>query len=196
MMLRHLELHGKAALIENALLTTLESGIHTSDFGSSNVKPCSTAEFAQAVISNLGATPQHNPSTGKDSVYTPPPAHSASNTVLESPRPSQAVVGIDLFVESNEQPHILAHSLQEVLSSSYKLTLISNRGTQVWPTGSVLTDCVNQYRVRVELAEGAVATERDLLSVALQIAGAVRVCSTEMLMNYREAPAYSLAQGQ
>lgn len=196
MMLRHLELHGKAATIENALLATLESGVHTADFGSNETKSSSTTEFAQAVISNLGATPQHNPSTGKDGSYAPPPAHSALNTILESPRPPQAVVGIDLFVESALQPSALASTLQKALSSGYTLTLISNRGTQVWPTGSVLTDCVNQYRVRIELVEGATSSEREMLGVAQQLADTVRVCSTEMLMSYRGTPAYSLAQGQ
>ena len=31
--------------------------------------------------------------------------------------------------------------------------MISNRGTQVWPTGSVFTECVDYYRVRFELKD-------------------------------------------
>jgi len=196
MMLRHLELHGKSALIENALMATLESGVHTADFGANNTSASSTAEFAQAIISRLGASPACNAAKGSDGSYSPPPLHAPSNTLLESPRVKSEVVGVDLFVESAEQPSALAAKIQSTLSPQYKLTLISNRGTQVWPTGSVLTDCVNQYRVRIEIAAESQATERDMLALAMQVSEHTRVCSTEMLMKYGGQAAYSLAQGQ
>ena len=196
MMLRHLELHGTAARIENALLTTLESGVHTADFGASDIPASSTRDFAAAIIANLGATPKHSPATGKDSVQQVERPHITSNRILESPRMSQAVVGIDLFVESIQQPSALAKTIQGLLTPNHTLTVISNRGTQVWPTGSVLTDCVNQYRVRIEVAANATTTDREMLGVALRVAEQVRVCSTEMLMKYNDVAAYSLAQGQ
>ena len=37
---------------------------------------------------------------------------------------------------------------------AFRLSIISNRGTQVWPTGSVYTECVDYYRVRFELKDG------------------------------------------
>jgi hypothetical protein len=40
------------------------------------------------------------------------------------------------------------------VDTPFRLTLISNRGTQVWPTGSVYTECVDYYRVRFELKDG------------------------------------------
>lgn len=196
MMLRHLGLHGKAALIENALLATLESGVHTADFGSPEVKTSSTVEFAQAIIAHLGSTPRNHPLHGTDGGYTPPATHAAVNTILESALVPEQVVGVDLFVESNHQPRDLASTIQGVLEDHQKLTLISNRGTQVWPSGSVLTDCVNQYRVRIEIGGDQGASERDMLTLALRVSEKVRVCSTEVLMNYRGAAAYTLAQGQ
>src|SRR5271154_2799855 len=50
MMLRHIQLFRQAALIENALLATLESGIHTGDFGDKTIPGKNTSEFAQAII--------------------------------------------------------------------------------------------------------------------------------------------------
>jgi isocitrate dehydrogenase len=196
MMLRHLGLHGKAALIENALLSTLESGVRTGDFGSPEVKASSTLEFAQAIISHLGATPRNHPLHGTDGEYTPPTGHAPVNTIMESAPVPQSVVGVDLFVESNHQPRDLAHVIEGVLVGHEKLTLISNRGTQVWPSGSVLTDCVNQYRVRIEVGGESVASEREMLGIALRVSEKVRVCSTEVLMNYKGVAAYTLAQGQ
>ncbi len=61
MMLRHICLFKEAAAIENALLATLESGIHTGDFGSKSTPAVGTAEFTKAVVSNLGNTPKTCP---------------------------------------------------------------------------------------------------------------------------------------
>jgi isocitrate dehydrogenase len=81
----------------------------------------------------------------------------------------------------------------------FKLTLISNRGTQVWPSGSVYTECVDYYRVRFELRDGvspgAIGQSR---AVALmdKIAEKFVVCSYELLRSFDGVRGYSLAQGQ
>src|SRR5260221_14164097 len=59
-MLRHLGLMENAAIIENALLYTLESGVHTGDFGDKKTAPINTTQFAEAVINNFGKTPKIN----------------------------------------------------------------------------------------------------------------------------------------
>src|SRR5687767_1350667 len=56
-MLRHIGLMENAATIENALLYTLENGIHTGDFGDKSIKPVNTTGFAEAIISNFGKQP-------------------------------------------------------------------------------------------------------------------------------------------
>src|SRR5687768_17940795 len=48
-MLRHLGLTENAAVIENALLYTLEQGIHTGDFGDKKIPAVNTTQFAQAI---------------------------------------------------------------------------------------------------------------------------------------------------
>src|SRR5580692_1566517 len=58
-MLRHLGLMENAAVIENALLYTLEQGIHTGDFGDKAIPGKNTTEFAQAIINNFGKIPEH-----------------------------------------------------------------------------------------------------------------------------------------
>lgn len=197
MMLRHLGFHGKAALIENALLVTLESGVRTVDFGPAEVKASSTKEFASAIITNLGSAPQKRAARGEDTPHVPPAPHGSLNRILESARPaSEKVSGIDLFVESNQQPGVLADAIKRELPDTCTLTLISNRGTQVWPSGSVLTDCVNQYRVRIEVGSDSVVTRSDMLDVARRVCERMPVCSTEMLTSYNGIPAFSLAQGQ
>jgi isocitrate dehydrogenase len=196
MMLRHLGCGESARRIESALLATLKQGFHTSDFGSSVTPPCSTGELADAIIGNLGV-PAHNDEGRSDAVFASrTPSGSDKHRLIQTPRVEGEVVGIDLFVESDQQPAAVATAVSAVLPSHLTLTLISNRGTQVWPTGSTFTDCVNQYRVRIEIRGGEKSREYDMHKVALAVSERIRVCSTEILMRYGGNPAYSLAQGQ
>ncbi|MBY0262844.1 MAG: NADP-dependent isocitrate dehydrogenase, partial [Phycisphaerales bacterium] len=81
----------------------------------------------------------------------------------------------------------------------FKLTLISNRGTQVWPTGSVYTECVDYYRVRFELREGVLpGSIGQSRTVALmdKVAEKFVVCSYELLRTFDGIKGFSLAQGQ
>ena len=57
-MLRHLGFMENAAIIENALLYTLESGIHTGDFGDKTIPSVNTTQFAEAIIRNFGKLPK------------------------------------------------------------------------------------------------------------------------------------------
>src|SRR6478736_5079870 len=59
-MLRHLGYLENAAEIENALLFTLENGIHTGDFGDKKIPGKNTTEFAQTIIDNFGKQPKAN----------------------------------------------------------------------------------------------------------------------------------------
>ena len=65
--LRHLGLMQNAAVIENALLYTLEQGIHTGDFGDKNKPSLNTTQFAEAIIGNFGKEPK----TECKSLYCP-----------------------------------------------------------------------------------------------------------------------------
>ena len=49
-MLRHLGLMESAVTIENALLYTLEQGIHTGDFGDKSIPAVNTTQFAETII--------------------------------------------------------------------------------------------------------------------------------------------------
>src|SRR5204863_6225324 len=59
-MLQHLGLTENAAVIENALLYTLESGVHTGDFGDKTKPSVNTTRFAETIIGNFGKQPKDN----------------------------------------------------------------------------------------------------------------------------------------
>src|SRR5690349_19444499 len=56
-MLRHLGYMASASNIENALLYTLESGVHTGDFGDKSIPSVNTTQFADAIVGNFGKRP-------------------------------------------------------------------------------------------------------------------------------------------
>lgn len=210
MMLRHVGLARHAAIIENALLAALESGAHTGDFATSpegTKKPTptlGTKEFTRAIIDKLGAKPSTVPAT---------PVPEKSAWALERlPRPTgqqvirtytnivRHVCGCDIYLDTPLSPPAVAEEMNRCAQDTpFQLTMISNRGTQVWPTGSVYTECVDYYRVRFELKKdvpiGSIGQGR---AVALmdKVAEKFAVCSFELLRVFDGVKGYSLAQGQ
>jgi len=189
MMLRHLGLHEQAKNIHQALMQTLEEGYHTKDFGRGDDLLCNTQTFTEKIIAHLKQTEPAN--------ATPfaLPVKPSLNKLLADKKVSQSVIrGVDVFLESNEQPQQIAEKFQKHLSEEQKLITMSNRGTQVWPTGSVFTECINQYRLRVE--SETPLQQQNVLDLAQKITGDFKICSLEWLMEYDGVKSYSLAQGQ
>ncbi len=197
-MLRHLGLMECAAMIENALLYTLEIGTHTGDFGDKTKPSLNTTDFANAIISNfhksprLGAKPML-----ADMPITQTVFKLDKNPMLESKEEhKESIIGVDLFIESNLQPLMLANKCMRHAGLKFKLVSVSNRGTQVWPTGSIYTNLVNQYNARFESVDGMPLNQTDIIGLYVSMSGDFKVCSHELLNLWGDKKAYSLAQGQ
>jgi isocitrate dehydrogenase len=197
-MLRHLGLMEAAAMMENALLYTLESGVHTGDFGDKGTPSLNTTEFAQAIIANFGKQPANNPKPAlANQPVTPTHFRLEKNPMLESKDlESISIVGVDMFIESNLQPALIAEKCLHHTGGLFKLVTISNRGTQVWPKGSSFTNLVNVYACRFETVEDVIATQVDILELYKRLSADFKICSTELLNQWGGKKAYSLAQGQ
>lgn len=197
-MLRHLGFMGHAARIENALLYTLETGVRTGDFGDRNLPALNTTAFIHTIIANLGKTPTLNPRPiQEDKPITPTQYKLEKNPLIMSEEKIQEkIVGADFFVESAEQPTAVAQKFQSCLTEGFELITISNRGTQVWPKGSVFTNLVNQYRCRIERIGDDACTQEDILKLYAALLKAFKVCSIELLNMWGDKKGYSLAQGQ
>lgn len=197
-MLRHLGFMQNAAIIENALLYTLESGIHTGDFGDKTIPASNTTQFVDAIISNFGQLPEHGAKALLPNLTVTPTFFKLDhNAMMESIEIGQEkIVGLDLFIESNEQPNAIAQKCLRHGGIKFKLINISNRGTQVWPTGSVYTNLVNQYNVRFESPDDVPLKQQDIAGLYITLSGDFKVCSSELLLMWGDKKAYSLAQGQ
>ena len=106
------------------------------------------------------------------------------------------IVGVDMFIESDEQPLMIAKKCERHAGVKFKLINISNRGTQVWPTGSVYTNLVNQYNARFETLDGEALNQQDVIGLYVSLSGNFKICSFELLNMWGGKKAYSLAQGQ
>lgn len=197
-MLRHVGLTENAAIIENALLYTLESGVHTGDFGDKSTPAVNTTAFAAAITGNLGK----KPATGAREIVpnkpgTPTPLKLETNSMMVSAEAEdETIAGVDLFIESDQQPQVIAEKSKRHAGVKFNLVNISNRGTQVWPTGSVYTNLVNQYNVRFESIDNEPLNQQDVIGLYVSMSGNFKVCSFELLNRWGDKKAYSLAQGQ
>ncbi|KAJ3117304.1 hypothetical protein HDU96_007210 [Phlyctochytrium bullatum] len=212
MMLRQLNMNERAEAIHKALEVTLAEGDRTRDLTQlPGSKPLGTTEFAHAVIKRLP------PSATQEFVFVSnftPPTAPKENVQLKTARDlsKERTVGVDVFIDSELHPKQLAELIQSVVPPSLGLDLvmISNRGTQVWPTGSQFTEIVNHYRCRLQAkdiskareavkavgGDPSVRFESDLLLVLSKLAKKARICSVEMLLEIDGKQMFSLAQGQ
>lgn len=199
MMLRYFGLMQYAATIENALLYTLEQGVHTGDFGDKGIPSKNTTEFAETIIKNFGQQPKKG--KAKDIANLPisyqPPRYPEQQKMMASPAlEKESIMGIDLFIESELNAAAVADIVKPKLRQGFKLVNISNRGTQVWPTGSNFTECVNSYTLRFEAKKDADLEVADMLAFATVLSSRIKVTSVELLKTLGDKKSYALAQGQ
>ena len=87
--------------------------------------------------------------------------------------------------------------------SPFGLTILSNRGTLVWPTASIYTECVDYLRARFEPRPDAklsqsdeLASQDEPLKLARRVAERFVVSEYQLLRTFDGVKGYSLAQGQ
>ncbi len=194
MMLRHLGLLKEARAIEGALLYTIESGVHTGDFGDRSIPSVDTTAFAKAIIGNLGKLPSNitlRETEDRSEFHLPVrPDH---QRVMIGHTSEVEVEGIDLFFTSELTANEIAEQLLKVLPSETKLVSLTNRGTVVWPDGSVYTECSTGYGVRLT-QKGQ--SKSFWWSLTDKLSGVINVSSTEFLNRIDGQRAYSVGQGK
>ena len=192
LMLNNLGLEHYGTAIRDALLATIDKGIHTGDFGEDRANSLGTKEFTEAIIKELDLSriTDSNPEKYHK------PSKLANNKMMVSSDEIIETVGIDLFVESEQQADHIAQIVQSNLDADMELTTITNRGTQVWPEGSVYTDLVDTYVVRIEKNTTNEVKKKRFMEQAIRMYDHLNIGSIEMLITINGVRKYSLAQGQ
>ena len=109
---------------------------------------------------------------------------------------NETIMGVDMFIESDAQPDEIAKKCERHAGVKFRLVNISNRGTQVWPTGSVYTNLVNVYNARFESLDNEPLNQQDIIGLYVSLSGNFKICSFELLNQWGNKKGYSLAQGQ
>ena len=199
MMLTHVGQADVAETIQNALLKTLEDGIHTGDLASDEYtkQRVNTREFAEAIIERFGQKPERLNAVSLNRDAKP-------IQVKASPTPSvkKELVGSDVFIDwvgENRNPDVLGDNLSEIAQrSQMKLKMITNRGVKVYPNGMPETFCTDHWRCRFVHADGASVVSYEQLTSLLNdlIVADLNFIKTENLYLMDGERAYSLAQGE
>ena len=190
MLLRHLSEFTAAEQLEQALFVTLEQGIRTADVPGPS--PMGTQAFTEAVAANIGAT-SSLPGRSHQDLKMP---HIFGEDVDEAPG-SRTKVGVDIFIETNESPDRVAHRLRTCTSgASFNLTMISNRGTQVWPEPGTLPTCVDHYRCRFTFDETAPWSDEPVVDLLSRVGSVYRWMHVEKLEEHDGNATFTRAQGQ
>ena len=192
LMLNQMGLEHYGTAIRDALLSAIDKGIHTGDFGADRSASVGTMQFAQAIITELDLSKI----TDSDPEKYHKPTMLAQNKMMVSSDETIETVGIDLFIESEQQAGDIATIVKAHLDSDMELTTITNRGTQVWPEGSVFTDLVDTYVVRIEKNTTAEVKKKKFMEQAIHLYDYLNIGSIEMLITIDGHRKYSLAQGQ
>ena len=194
MMLVHIGQPDIAAIVHNAWLKTLEDGLHTYDIYKPEIskKKVGTKEFAQAVADRLGEKPK----TLKPVEYKSVSTMKFNYKFPTLPKPKKEMVGVDVFLDWNEgTPNDLGDKISKVKSEGLKLTLISNRGLEVWPGGHPETFCVDHWRCRYE-AEGTAVKTSQVIALLNKLNDAgFNFIKTENLYTFDGQKGYSTTQG-
>ena len=192
MLLRRLGEFDAAAAIENSIIYTLEQGKFRTRDIVGDAGSCSTTDYTDAIIANLGK----KPSKSYVREYKPivmPDVPSAPDFVKVKER---KVMGADVYVEWTGHVDALGNELSAAVQGSpFKLHTISSRGTKLWPGGSAITDTVDAFTGRF-LKDGGDASDGEVLDLLARVGAKAKWSHVEKLNLFDGAPGWTKAQGE
>ena len=190
MMLRFIGAFAAADAVENAVLVTLESHVHTSDIARVGTA-VGTVAFTDAVIANLGRRSRTFVPRAHQPIRIPALPDSPGGAAPAR----RAVVGADIFVESSTTVDALGTALEQaVAGSAVSLQMIANRGTQLWPRHAGETDVVDSWRCRFVPAAGEL-TDAHLIDLLQRVGARHRWTHVEKLNQFDGVNGFTETQG-
>ncbi|UTO55780.1 isocitrate dehydrogenase [Neoehrlichia mikurensis] len=188
-MLIHLKKFDKAEIIYNALLKTLEDGIHTSDIYNAKISTtkASTKEFTKAIVNNLGANP-----TQLQKLSLPKELSQETYCYDVTQKSKKTLVGVDITIDYN-QTNIkdIAESLS-TLNSVLQLILIHSKGLELWPNLPYYITYLDQISCRFYIKDKKENIDNnDIYNLLLSITQKeINVIKTENLYFYDDNPGF------
>ncbi len=197
MMLIHIGQGGVATRVHNAWLRTIEDGVHTGDIyreGNSK-RRVGTADFAAAVIANLGNKPTQLPAVS----YPETASRQQGGGLKGVAKQVKELLGSDVYLDWPQTDVAALVSALQPLVTAQGLTLqsIANRGMKFWPGTPPVTFTSDHWRVRLTKADKGVATQAQIIAALTAITGAgFDVIQTENLYRFDGVNGFTVAQGE
>ena len=194
-MLVHIGQSDIAEKVQNAWLKTLEDGIHTYDIFKDGIskEKVGTREFADAVIARIGQTPATLQAVKYENKRF-------EIKLKERPKMNKVLVGVDVFLqwdESGKNPAVLGNLIKDISSGKLHLSMVTNRGTKVYPDGMPETFCTDHWRCRFKNEALEQISYSDVMKVLQQFSDkGLDVIKTENLYTFDGQAGFTAAQGQ
>ncbi len=192
MLLRHLDEHTAAAQVEAAVHAAYARGHFTGDVASAGA--LGTTAFTDRVISLLAQAPDGWKPRQVAPLKIPQLSTRADFVRVESRR----VGGLDVFLETSATAQTVGRALEEFTRDGpLRLKMISNRGTQVFPTTGTAPDCVDHWRCRfVTRSDSHDLTDAEVWTLVDRIQRHFRWMHLEKLQVFDGAIGWTRAQGE
>ncbi len=196
MMLVHIGQGDVAAKVQNAWLKTIEDGIHTGDIYNekNSKKRVGTEEFSKAVIERLG----QKPATLTISDYSNVPSGGMKLPPLKpTVYEKKERIGVDIGINWDGSADDLAAAVKSCVNDNLDLSMISNRGTKVWPQGKKETFCADNWRLRFMAKDGTTVKTSQVIALMQRMNEAdLNFTKSVMLHTFDGKPGFSVAQGE
>ena len=193
LMLNHIGQQNIAVNIQNALLKTIEEGMHTADtFNIKSKKKLSTQEFTDLVIKNLGAKPSKLKAAEAKSAEKV----NMNFEVISTPV-NKNMVGVDVYLM--DQPKSIQDIAQMFQSNiaQLKLTSIAQRGLLIWPTAEAEENSSSMIRLRFLADDKVKLSMSDIKElISFIISNKLEIALLHTLYNYDGIYGFSKAQGE
>ncbi|MFZ5446051.1 MAG: NADP-dependent isocitrate dehydrogenase [Myxococcota bacterium] len=187
MMLRHLGELEAAARIETAVRSVFASGTYTADVSAEGA--VSTQAFTDAVIAMLDACEPIEQRARRRLVMPRVEARRAA--------PARRLAGVDVFIESSEGAEVLGEQLAKLSEGlPVRLKMLSNRGTQVFPSSGAAPDCVDHWRCRFATTDDAGLTDEAVRALVSRVERHFTWMHIEKLHEFDGAAGWTRAQGE
>jgi isocitrate dehydrogenase len=160
MLLRHIGQPAAARAVEDALFVTLEEGNHPTADIAKDRDPVGTTAFTDAVIENLGRIPSTGERRASRAIVMPPSSWRPKPVVA-----TREVVGMEVLLEEpNMTAAEVGHAVEACTEGSpLKLSLISSRGTKVYPGEIDETEMIETWRCRFLRRDESIKLEDDAM---------------------------------
>lgn len=205
MMLTHIGQGDIAKKINDALLYTIESGIHTRDIyreGTSK-KQVTTSEFGDEVVKNLGKSPSMLKSKNfANFEFDSKPDKFMLGIAPEAEfcpvcNEKKELVGVDIFIDLPNNASQVGKKVEELLKDTdFTIKVVSARGIKVYPDVNAKYLTSDEWRLRIIRKSGDFSQKDVIKVIETFVNGGFDVIKSENLYNFNGKAGYSKSQGE